>query len=97
VTTIGEIRSGALPRKSRLRSEAEQGVYRKYLVKRLGDRKGKHKRCEYFVLDWKHDRFAVDAMRAYANACAVDFPDLARELHQRCDFWKVAHESASTG
>ena len=40
----------------------------------------KHENCEFFVLDLVHDPFAAPALRAYAKACAVDYPILAREL-----------------
>lgn len=59
------------------------GVYRKYLVKRLKDREGKHRRCEFFVLDLDHDEFAGPALRAYATACAEKFPQLAADLEKR--------------
>lgn len=58
-----------------------EGIYRKYNVKRLADPCGKHDDCFYFVLDPKHDKFAVTALRAYAIACASEFPQLAIELN----------------
>jgi len=43
----------------------------------------KHARCEYFVLDLKHDRFAGPALRAYADACEAEYPLLARDLRAK--------------
>lgn len=66
-----------------MRANESPGIYRKYLVKRLRDKEGKHDRCEYFVLDWMHDPFAVTAARAYANACETELPALASELRAK--------------
>ena len=63
-------------------SDKHLGVYRKYDVKRVHDPAGKHANCEYFVLDLVHDRFAVDALHAYAKACERDFPELADDLRK---------------
>lgn len=41
---------------------------------------GKHSACPYFVLDLVHDRFAVPALRAYADACEAEFPPLAKDV-----------------
>ena len=69
------------------------GIYRKYLVKRLRDREGKHRRCEYFVLDWKHDPFAVPAARAYADACETQYPELAKDLRENADRYERMRNS----
>ena len=61
------------------------GIYRKYSVKRLGDKAKKHAKCEYFVLDWKHDPFAVPAALAYASACETEYPELAADLRSQCE------------
>jgi hypothetical protein len=63
-------------------SDRFQGCYRKYRVQRLGDRKGKHRNCQYFVLDLDHDKFAVPALEAYARACLAEFPALAADLQE---------------
>jgi len=60
--------------------EAKQGLYRKYSVRRLGDKRRKHADCEYYVLDLHHDPFAAAALRAYAKACFHEFPQLAEDL-----------------
>ncbi|OGP87154.1 MAG: hypothetical protein A2031_08080 [Deltaproteobacteria bacterium RBG_19FT_COMBO_43_11] len=61
-------------------NDKERGIYKKYSVKRLGDKEGKHKKCFYFVIDIKHDKFAVPALRAYAKACSLEYPSLAKDL-----------------
>lgn len=60
------------------------GVYRKFDVHRTdgtdtkpGD---KHFNCVYFVLDISHDKFAAAALRAYAEACRDELPELAADL-----------------
>ncbi len=60
-----------------------QGIYQKYWVRRTDESSrpgGKHAECTYFVLDWKHDPFAVTAARAYADACEAEYPELAKDL-----------------
>lgn len=64
------------------------GIYRKFTVMRTdgsSDHGGKHAGCSYFVLDWKHDPFAVPAALAYAAACEATYPELARDLYAACD------------
>lgn len=58
----------------------ERGLYGKYRVERTSDPKGKHDDCRYFVLDPQHDPNAVTALRAYADACADEYPALAADL-----------------
>lgn len=60
--------------------DEQRGIYRKYEVRRLGDEVGKHSGCEYFVLDLTHDKFSVPALIAYGNACASEFPMLAKDI-----------------
>lgn len=62
---------------------AEPGLYGKFRVERTDGKSApgeKHDGCEYFVLDLTHDPFALPAIRAYAQACRVDHPDLSRDL-----------------
>lgn len=76
-----------------------RGIYQKFRVGRVdgSSRKGKkHAGCDYFVLDWRHDPFAIPAARAYADACEVQYPSLARDLHIRCDAEELA-ASATPG
>jgi len=66
-------------------SDNDKGLYRKFDVQRTDGKseKGqKHYRCRYFVLDLDHDKYAIPALRAYAGACGVEFPELARDLFQ---------------
>ena len=60
--------------------DRDRGLYGKYEVKRLGGTPGKHADCFYYVLDLEHDRFAVPALRAYAEACREEYPQLAEDL-----------------
>jgi len=62
--------------------EKHTGIYRKYSVKRLRDKEGKHKNCFFFVLDLNHDKYAIPALRAYAKACKKEYPELAKDLIQ---------------
>lgn len=60
--------------------DRQRGLYGKYDVKRISDPAGKHDECRYFVLDPQHDPHAVTALRAYADACADEYPALATDL-----------------
>lgn len=44
----------------------------------------KHEDCQYFVLDINHDPHAASALETYAASCAVDFPELSKDL------WRLA-------
>ena len=62
------------------------GLYKKFEVTRTDGSSapgGKHDGCEYYVLDFTHDKFAKPAMIAYAQACAEEYPVLAKELLDR--------------
>jgi hypothetical protein len=62
------------------------GLYRKFSVERTdgsSEPGGKHEHCNYFVLDWAHDKYARAAALAYATACEAEYPDLARDLRDR--------------
>lgn len=63
-----------------INDDTKRGIYHKYSIRRLKDRQRKHTNCRYFVLDPKHDAYALPAMIAYANACKDDYPALATEL-----------------
>jgi hypothetical protein len=63
--------------------DKQRGLYQKFRVVRTdgsSEPGGKHERCEYYVLDLKHDRFAAPALEAYADACAHEYPALAADL-----------------
>jgi hypothetical protein len=65
--------------------DRHMGIYNKYVVRRVGDSDGKHQDCDYFVLDWDHDPYAVAAARAYAEGCAAEYPKLAGDLRARAN------------
>jgi len=75
-------------------TDLERGIYRKYEVRRLNDPTGKHAECEYYVLDWKHDKFTIPAVLAYAAACEAEFPELARDLRARAALASPAQAAA---
>ncbi len=71
------------------------GVKKKYQVKRLDGkdcRGGKHENCAYYVLDLNHDRYAVAALEAYANACRLDYPELAGDIDEWVDFMRTGQD-----
>lgn len=60
-----------------------RGLYNKFIVNRADGKSEpgeKHDGCEYFVLDLTHDKFAPSALRAYASACAGEYPALSADL-----------------
>lgn len=61
-------------------NDQERGLYGKYRVSRIEDPTGKHKDCEYYVLDLVHDKYAMAALAAYAGACRQEFPLLSFDL-----------------
>lgn len=61
-------------------SDQDRGLYGKYKVERLNDETGKHDQCWFFVLDPIHDKFANQALMAYAMACREEYPQLAGDL-----------------
>jgi len=65
-------------------ADEQRGLYCKYHVKRLNDPTGKHKDCEYFILDLVHDKHAYAALRAYILSCRKEFPSLADDLSDKC-------------
>lgn len=82
-----------LPERDPAKSNAEQGVYRKFDVRRTDGSDGpggKHEGCEYFVLDVNHDPHALAALAAYAKACEVTHPQLAADLRDRYSLYEPA-------
>jgi hypothetical protein len=60
-----------------------RGYFQKFRVERLAPSKRgitHDNRCRYFVLDATHDPLAGSALRAYADACEADAPNLAADL-----------------
>ena len=69
-------------------NDKDKGLYGKYYVERVdgGSKIGaKHEHCSYFVLDLDHDKYAKDALRAYANACQSEYPQLSKDLREMTD------------
>lgn len=67
-------------------TDPRPGIYEKFRVRRTDGSSGKgckHENCDYFVLDWVHDPFAIPAAMAYAAACEAEYPDLALDLRAR--------------
>lgn len=66
-------------------TDETRGVFRKYDVTRTDGSSragGKHEDCAYFVLDLEHDPFAIPALKAYAKACRMTHPALAKDIGQ---------------
>jgi hypothetical protein len=64
-------------------SDKNRGLYEKFTVIRTDGSSaegGKHHGCFYFVLDLDHDKFAINALRAYAVACEKEYPALASDM-----------------
>ncbi len=62
-----------------------RGLYNKFRVTRVDGTHAvgqKHDACQYFVLDLTHDPYAFDAVQAYADACANEYPLLAVDLRR---------------
>jgi len=67
-----------------------RGLYMKYRVERVDGRHKfgeKHNGCDYFVLDLTHDPYAKAALGAYAAACSLEYPELAKDLVAK--IWKL--------
>lgn len=62
-------------------SDRKRGLYKKFEVSRIGD-DGKHKDCNYFVLDLNHDPHAIRAMHRYIYSCQEEYPLLAKDLRE---------------
>ena len=68
------------------KTQAEQGVYRKFDVFRTDCRDmpgGDRQEAEYFVLDLTYDPHAKAALAAYAESVAATHPELARDLRAK--------------
>lgn len=66
-------------------NDTKRGLYEKYKVERTDGSSapgGKHSGCPYFVLDLEHDKHARAALRAYADSCAKQYPELAEDLRE---------------
>lgn len=58
----------------------DRGLEKRYEVKRLNDPAKKHKDCKYFVLDPQHDKYALPALKGYAQSVLFEYPTLGREI-----------------
>lgn len=68
--------------------DRNRGLYGKFYVERTDGKSApgeKHHGCEYFLLDLNHDKYAIPALRAYAEHCQHEYPLLARDLFAKAD------------
>ena len=64
-----------------------KGIYEKFIIVRTDGQSAqgkKHHNCRCFVLDLDHDKHALPALRAYADACKDEYPELAFDLLAFC-------------
>lgn len=69
-------------------ADKSRGLYRKFMVSRSDRRDApgeKHHGCRHFVLDLDHDRYALAALGAYAEACKEEYPNFSFDLKQTLD------------
>lgn len=62
-----------------------RGLYNKFIIWRTDgeDAPGhKHDGCRYFVLDLTHDPHSWPALKAYAESCRSEYPQLAHDLDE---------------
>lgn len=60
-----------------------QGKYKIFRTDGSSNPGGKHRFCQYFVLDLQHDKFSVQALEAYASACEQEYPQLAVDIREK--------------
>ncbi len=82
--------------------DPKRGLYGKFRIERTDGKSApgeKHDGCDYFVLDLTHDKFALAALLAYAEACKEEFPLLANDLIAMCgvDLVKISPLEKSDG
>lgn len=65
-----------------MNDDKNRGLYGKYFVERINP-SPKHENSDYFVLDITYDPFAKDAIKAYADACEKEYPNLAKDLREK--------------
>lgn len=86
MTTETSNARGELPSRDESRAATEQGLFRKFDVRRTDGSDapgGKHHGCEYFVLDMTHDPHAKAAAAAYADSAKATHPQLATDMRDR--------------
>ena len=68
----------------------KKGSHSKFVVIRKDGQDmvgAKHYDCQYFVLDITHDPFAASAIRAYAEVCKDEKPELSDDLMELAEVW----------
>jgi len=66
--------------------DKSRGLYGKFHIERTDGKSApgeKHNGCDYFVLDLTCDPHAAPALRAYADSCEADYPQLAADLRAK--------------
>lgn len=66
--------------------DKSRGLYQKFYVERTDGSSAmdeKHHGCDYFVMDMTHDKFAIAAVMAYADACEKEYPLLSADLRAK--------------
>ena len=69
-----------------MNNDRDKGLYNKFTIIRndgQSEPEMKHHNCDYFVLDITHDKFAKNALIAYALACEGEYPQLARDIRSK--------------
>lgn len=87
-----------LPECDPSKTAEQQGVFRKFEVKRTDGSDqpgGKHEGCEYFVLDVDHDPHAQDALYAYTLSCRHTHPQLSKDMIERYDLVPPAEQGGN--
>lgn len=83
---LGTLGMLEMPERDQTRPSEEQGVFRKFVVRRVDGSDqpgGRHHGCEYFVLDVVHDQHAKAALAAYAESCKDSHPALSKDMKER--------------
>ena len=91
----------ALPERDWNKSGEEQGLFRKFDVRRCDGSDttplGKHYGCDYFVLDVTHDQHARAALAAYADAVEATHPLLASDMRAKYKLAAIAADRERAG
>ncbi|KKK78429.1 hypothetical protein LCGC14_2843660 [marine sediment metagenome] len=67
-------------------NKKSKGLFHKFIVTRTDGKHRyglKHCGCEYFVLDLSCDKYAIPALKAYAESCQNEYPRLAYDLNSK--------------
>lgn len=74
--------------------DKNMGLYNKFFVRRADGSSApgsKHEHCFYYVLDLEHDPHAIAALKAYIDSCRHKYPELARDLQQKVEYYGSLH------